>query len=132
MVKINKSSNFFSFRWGRAIDREKVVYELKESGFDVVVREYPSDEWSIDLYKDEKYEIIVKSDTVTARLSAFKAVLSRAQAVPLTKKDLRLREMILKFYPKKTLTPFPLGLGIEQSLEDDFLENEDKQESYEV
>ena len=84
---------------------------MKESSSDVVERELPRDKNNIDLYRDEKYEIIVKGDTLNAKLSAFKAVLSQTQAVTLTKKDLKLREMIFKYYSKKTSTPFPWGLG---------------------
>lgn len=85
--------------------------DLKEASktlgkrFKVRKTEYTVDEMS--LYKEDKTELVVEADTLTALLSRFRAVLNQKESKPFTAKDLELREEIGKLYPHERPTPFP-------------------------
>jgi hypothetical protein len=62
------------------------------------------------LHKDEREELKVSSNTLTAMLSAFRAVLYQKEAASFTERDMKLREKVLELYPRKRSTPFPIPL----------------------
>jgi hypothetical protein len=79
------------FRWWSTVDLEKTTKEM-ENSFKVIKIDYPEPTF----YKDDKKEIIVKADTLTASLSLYRAVLSQEKASPFTIKDMKLREKIFE------------------------------------
>ncbi len=104
MDSMSKPYQHIRFRWWNAIDLDEASGELKKT-FKVDHVSYTKDPSS--LYNDDKSEVIVKSDTLTAYLSLFRAVLSQEKSVPFTEKDLVLREKIRKYYSHDRPTPFP-------------------------
>ena len=51
-------------------------------------------------------ELWVRSDTVTAFLSPFKAVLAQREPSPFTRRDMELRERVFEIYTCDRPTPF--------------------------
>ena len=64
-------------------------------------------------YHKYREYILVRSDTLTVLISPFRALLSQKEKKPFTRNDLKLREIILKEFPKVTSTFFPWGLSRE-------------------
>ena len=84
----------------------KVSEDLSEL-FSVEMFVPPSDERELVFKKDERKELKVSADTLTARLSVFRAVLTQKEAAPFTARDLELRKKVLGLYPRSRPTPFP-------------------------
>jgi hypothetical protein len=91
------------FRWWNPVDLDKVKEELK--GFKPSLKQFPTGEY--DIFKDDKRELSVTADTLTAYLSGFRAILNQIEAKPFTKHDAELREKVRELYPRDRPTPFP-------------------------
>jgi hypothetical protein len=91
------------FRWWNPVDLDKAKDELK--GFKASITQLPTS--GIDLYKDDKRELLATADTLTAHLSEFRAILNQKEAKPFTKRDAELREKVNQLYPRDRPTPFP-------------------------
>lgn len=92
------------------MDLEGASEELGKS-YEVKKVEYTEDPSS--LYKEDRREIVVKADTLTASLSLFRAVLNQEKPAPFTAKDKQLRNKIHEFYPHDRPTPFPWSFNPE-------------------
>ncbi len=77
----------------------------------------PSYELELTLRMDERDELLVKSETLTAFLSPFRAVLSQKKPAPFTSKDMELRKRIIELYPKERPTPLPMQFSSEPRFE---------------
>jgi hypothetical protein len=86
-------------------DLDKIAKDFEDQ-FEVKVMTYPKDNIEISLHKDDRDEILVKSDTLIAFLSGFRAVVSQKMSKPFTKNDLELRRRIWDIYPHDRVTPF--------------------------
>ncbi|RJS90132.1 hypothetical protein CW700_01645 [Candidatus Bathyarchaeota archaeon] len=60
---------------------------------------------------------MVKADTLSAFLSAWRAVLFQKYKAPFTKRDLELREILFRLYPRITPTPLPFSFSQEPPFE---------------
>jgi hypothetical protein len=77
----------------------------------------PADKLEITLYKDDRDELRVRSDTLTALLSSFRAVLSQKDSAPFTYRDMKLRKLVSELYPRERPTPFPWLFSSEPKFE---------------
>ena len=75
------------------------------------------EEPELSLYRGQREEIEVKADTLSAVLSANRAILFQKEGAPLTRRDTGLRETILDLYPHSRPTPFPWGFSEEPKFE---------------
>ena len=66
---------------------------------------------------DEKEQLIVKADTLIARLSLFRAGLSQKKVATFTERDLELRKKVFALYPRSRPTPFPWSFTSEPKFE---------------
>jgi hypothetical protein len=96
---------YVRFRWFKGADLKEVARELKinfsveetympEKGF-FDVEEFPF---------SERERLRVKADTLTARLSPFRAVLFQGKLETFTERDMELRKRILELYPRSSPT----------------------------
>ena len=67
----------------------------------------------ISPYKRYREYLLVKADTLDALVSPLRSVLSQRKRLPFTRRDMALREIILREFPKKTSSFFPWGLSDE-------------------
>lgn len=88
------------------VDLDKISKDFGDQ-FEVKVMTYPKDDIEMSLHKDDRDEILVKADTLTAFLSGFRAVIFQKKPKPFTKNDLELRRRIWEIYPHDRATPFP-------------------------
>lgn len=105
--------NHVRFRWWNPVNLNLLSEELRPK-YSVKSMEYTKDPTS--LYKDDKQELVVKADTLTARLSMFRAVLNQEKEEPFTEKDKMLREDIHKIYTHDRPTPFPWSFNPEPKI----------------
>jgi len=108
--------HYVRFRWWSRVDLKKVSEDLSEL-FRVEMFVPPSGERELVFRKDEREELKVSADTLTAWLSVFRAVLSQKEAAPFTARDLELRKKVLELYPRSRPTPFPWLFGHEPKFE---------------
>ncbi len=104
------------FRWWNRADIDKFAEELRE-GYSVDTKHWPRDKTEFSLHKDDRDEVIVLADTLTAHLSSFRAVLSQKRAAKLTRRDAELREKIREMYTHDRPTPFPGSFSSETKFE---------------
>jgi hypothetical protein len=76
---------YVRFRWWQGIDLEKVSADLGKS-FSIELRPGHRDEFEISLLKDDRDELRVSADTLSAMLSHFRAVLFQKAALPLQRR----------------------------------------------
>jgi hypothetical protein len=91
------------FRWWNPADLDRAKEELGD--YKPRLKQLPTG--GFDLYKDDKMELTAYSDTLTAHLSGFRAVLTQKEAKPFTRRDAELRERVRNLYPQDRPTPFP-------------------------
>jgi hypothetical protein len=94
------------FRWWTRLELEKVFAGLGDE-FDVKMMSMPGTKYEMAIHKDDRSELEVKSDTLIALLSSFRAVLSQREPAPFTPRDMELRKRVIKLYPRERPTPFP-------------------------
>ena len=73
--------------------------------------------YEFSLFKDARDETLVKSDTIGAYISRFRAVLFQRDRAPFTSRDLELRRRILEVYPRDRPSPFPWAFSDEGPFE---------------
>lgn len=98
------------------MELERVSEELAH-GFEVKATLRPSVEHDLSILKDDRSELVVKSDTLVAYLSSFRAVLSQRSPAPFTQKDMELRKRVFELYPQDRPTPFPWEFSHEPKFE---------------
>ena len=108
--------HYVRFRWWKGLNLKKVTEELSES-FRVKMYTAPIDEREISLAKDERDELTVSADTLSAKLSRHRVVLYQKKAAPFTPKDLELRKKVLELFPRNRSTPFPWSFSSESKFE---------------
>ena len=107
---------YVRFRWDRGADLKALAEELYGNyEFDWFSIERTEEEFS--LFKDESVELKVRADTLRAFVSPVRAVLYQKERAPFTPRDIGLRKTLLKWYPKKRLSPMPLLFGTEPEFE---------------
>lgn len=116
LVNMIEPYNYVRFRWSEGIDLKKVSEDLGRS-FSVKMYIRPRDEHEISLLKDERDELKVSADTLSAFLSRFRAVLYQKEAAPFTAKDMEFRNKIFELYPRNRPTPFPWMFSHEPKFE---------------
>ena len=108
--------NYVRFRWWEGLDLKKVSEDLSQS-FSVEMTIGPRDKQEISLHKDERNELKVSADALSAMLSRFRAVLYQKEAAPFTTRDMELRKKILELYSHNRPTPFPWEFSQEPKFE---------------
>ena len=108
--------HYVRWRWRSRLDLERALEEFSQK-YEVKMFERPSYEPELTLRKDERDELLVKSETLIAYLSPFRAVLSQKKPAPFTSKDLELRKRVIELYPHERPTPFPWGFSSEPRFE---------------
>ena len=104
------------FRWGKRADIDKIAEEIRES-YSVDMKHWPRDNAELTLHKDDRDELIVSADTLTAYLSGFRVVLFQKRAAKLTRRDAELREKVREMYTHDRPTPFPWIFSSETKFE---------------
>jgi hypothetical protein len=105
-MKKNEAYHHVRFRWWtRVLLKEES--ENFEDKFQVEFEEKPVDRLETAIHKDDRNELKVKSDTLIAYLSPFRAVLNQKKKAPFTSRDMELRNRIIELYPRERPTPFP-------------------------
>jgi len=109
--------HYIRFTWWQRHSPTKLVEMLKRD-FAVTPPLLEKDNpYSLSPYKGERWEVLVKADTLSALLSAFRAVLFQRTREPFTKRDLELRKIVFSLYPRTRSTPLPWGFGTEPPFE---------------
>jgi hypothetical protein len=108
--------HYVRFKWWEGIDLKKVSEDLGRS-FSVKMYIRPRDNLEFIFEKDERDELKVSSDTLSAMLSRSRAVLYQKEVAPFTARDMELREKVLELYPRNTPTPFPWSFSYEPKFE---------------
>lgn len=108
--------HYVRFRWWTRLELEGVSEELAQR-FEVKMTPRPGAGHEVSLLKDDRSELVVKSDTLLAYLSSFRAVMSQSSPAPFTPKDVELRERVLELYPRDRPTPFPWAFSYEPEFE---------------
>lgn len=91
------------FRWGEPADLSRVKTMLSGS-FDVAVMAEPHTVGGLAFHSREKGEVKFKADTLSAILEPGRAVLYQKEAKPFTRRDLALRDAVVKLYDR--LAPY--------------------------
>jgi hypothetical protein len=94
------------FKWWDPADLEDLSKSLKVK-YKVIPHKGENVENEAALYIDERDELEVKSDNMVAFLSKFRATLSQVKDTPLNLKDIELRDLLNKYYPRDRPTPLP-------------------------
>ena len=102
--------------YGGMEDLKKVSEDLGRS-FSVKMYLRPPDEREINIQKDERDELNVSADTLSAMLSRNRVVLYQKEAAPFTARDMELRKRILELYPRSTQAPVPWLISWEPQFE---------------
>ena len=116
-AEVSRPYHYARFRWWSRVNLKDLAEDLSKE-FEVEQQLLPTDETELALHKDEREELKVSANTLTAMLSAFRAVLYQKEGAPFTKKDVKLREKVLELYPRKRSTPVPIPLiSVEPKIE---------------
>ncbi|MCK4952229.1 hypothetical protein KAS14_00370 [Candidatus Bathyarchaeota archaeon] len=118
LAKLSEPYRYTRFRWWNKIDLEEVEKDLSKE-FSVKKFSPSRDEMELALGKDERDELMVSADTLTAMLSAFRAVLFQKESASFTEKDVELRKIVLELYKRERPTPFPWSFSTEPKFEAD-------------
>ena len=87
---------------------EAVARELESKGFRVRRLDLPGvDPHEISIYQNTRQETLVKSDTVSAYRSRFRATMFQRAAAPFTRRDLELRARLMEIYTRNRPSPAP-------------------------
>ena len=113
---MTEAYHYIRWRWWIKLDLEEVSEELSKK-YEVELFERPSYELELTYRKDERAELLVKSDTLRVYLSPFRAVLFQKEPAPFTPKDLELRNRVIELYPKERPTPLPMQFSSEPKFE---------------
>lgn len=85
------------------------LVERLKGDFDLTLRGVIGEKEAYDIspYAGQRWEILVKADTLSAFLSAWRAILFQKVWAPFTRRDIELRKIVLSLYPRNRSTPFP-------------------------
>lgn len=109
--------HYVRFCWWKAHNLKKLVEELRTQ-FSVVKLPKPEEkEADLSLSRKVRGVVEVKADTLSAFLSAYRAVLSQKEKAPFTESDRQLRKTVLALYPHARPTPFPWEFSEEPKFE---------------
>lgn len=103
-------------RWWTKVDLEQVEKEMSQD-FKVVKTGLPPEELELTLHKNERVELIIKSDTLTATISNVRAYITQKERTPFTPKDMKLRKKIIELYPRTRPSPLPVMFHREPKFE---------------
>jgi hypothetical protein len=100
--------SYVRFRWidANLDELEKILAE-----FNVEKRQMPTSMNDISPYNRYREYLLVKADTLNALVSPLRTVLAQKKRFPFTRRDMALREIILREFPNKTSTFFPWGFS---------------------
>ncbi len=100
---MTEAYHYARYRWWEKIDVDKLANELSE---EYNVKPIKDHGWDLELtfLKDARDKYLVKSDTLSAFLSVYRAVMFQKVPLPFTAKDMKLRNQILKLFPKQRET----------------------------
>ena len=95
--------HYVRYRWWEIIDVDKLANELSE---EYNVKPIKDHGWDLELtlMKEARDKFLIKSDTLTVFLSAYRVVMVQKVAAPFTSKDLKLRNRLLELFPKERQT----------------------------
>jgi hypothetical protein len=110
-----KKYHYVRYRWWEKIDVDKLADELSEEYNVKPIKDYGWD-LELTLMKEARDRYLIKSDTLTVFLSIYRVVMVQKVAAPFTAKDLNLRNLLLKLFPKDRQTV----LAIQSSKEPEF------------
>lgn len=99
--------NYIRFRWRGEDDLEKIAEDIGPSFKVKMFSQSRSRDYDMSLFKEQRDELKVSADTLSALLSRSRAVLYQQKVAPFTAKDLELRKKIFELYPRNSATPFP-------------------------
>ncbi len=111
-----RAYHYVRWRWWTKLDLGEVSEELSQR-YEVEVLDRPSYELELTFRKDERDEILVRSDTLKVYFSAFRAVMFQKEPAPFTPKDLELRNRVMELYPHERPTPLPMQFSTEPKFE---------------
>ncbi len=109
---------YVRFRWSRGLDFDEIESDLNET-FQVEQLSRPYAVTEISLHKNDREKLKVRADTLGALLSPFRAVLYQREPAKFTAADMKLREIILKLYPRISSTFFPWNFSKEPEFQED-------------
>jgi hypothetical protein len=112
----NEAYHHVRFRWWTRVQLEQELENFQDQ-FEVVFEVKPVDKLETAIHKDDRNEMKVKSDTLTAYLSPFRVVLNQKKKAPFTSRDVELRKRIIEIYPRERPTPFPWLFSPESAFE---------------
>lgn len=107
---------YVRWRWRDRLILKKAAEEFSQK-YEVKMLEMPSSEQELTLKGDDRHELLVKSETLKALLSTFRAILVQKKPAPFTSKDLELRKRVITLYPHERSTPFPWSFTSEPRFE---------------
>jgi hypothetical protein len=114
---MDKPYHYTRYSWHKILDLEDIKKEFEKETFEIIMKKPPENEMEIALLKDYRYKLTASADTLTAILSERRAVLYQKESAPFTKKDQKLREKILEFYPHNRPTLLPWSFVSEPDYE---------------
>jgi hypothetical protein len=100
---LTKAYHYARYRWWEKIDVDKLANELSEEYNVKAIKDHG---WDLELtfMKEARDRYLIKSDTLSVFLSIYRAVMFQKVPSPFTAKDLKLRNHILKLFPKQRET----------------------------
>jgi hypothetical protein len=104
------------YRWWTKVDLEELEGELFQE-YRVVKHGLPPQELELTLHKDDRIELIVKSDTLTATISGIRAYITQKESAPFTSKDMKLRKKVIDLFPRTRPSPLPVMFHKEPKFE---------------
>ena len=107
-----KPYDYVRWRWVGPLDMAKVRDTFSEK-FDVKDLHPRTGRVDMAVFKYFREELLVSADNLKAYLAPQRAVLFQKVPIPFTKRDLEMREMVLKLYPSERITPIPIGFSYE-------------------
>jgi len=76
-----------------------------------------NNQYDLSPYEGERWEALVKADTLSAFVSSSRAVLFQRTRASFTKKDMDLRRTLFLLYPHSRPTPLPMMFSHEPPFE---------------
>lgn len=104
------------YTWWDIIDLDEVRKDL-EAQFEVTELFVPSSFWEMALFPYHREHLLVKADSLSARLAHMRAVLYQRDWAPFTERDVELRRKIKEIYGRDLMTPLPLAFRAEPEFE---------------
>ena len=102
---MDKPYYYIRYRWLQRVDFNLIFAEL--SDYKIEPRHLPEPQplYDFSFFKDEREGYKVTSDNLYAFIHPLKAMMYQLEPLAFTARDLKLREIILKYYPRKRATP---------------------------